>query len=137
MPFFFDPRFDTFSNGTKVFNRFRHKSAVTPFVMDGRTRAVDIRHRWTIDTPVQPAQGETYSVLVPGITHGDDAEPDEFLEARASGFQQGFGSLFEVISALMRIQFASFEKQMRMRFDKSRKQRVLRQLAIGMLLRRV
>ncbi len=73
-------------------------------------------------------------MLVAGVAHGDDAEANEFLEARAGAAEQFFWRLVEIRSALVEIQLAALEKEMRVRIDEAGQESVIGEIAIGRIL---
>ena len=68
--------------GGEVFEGLGHEAAVSAAVVDGCAGAIDIGHERTVGGGAEFAEGEADAVFVAGIAAGDDAEAQEFFEAR-------------------------------------------------------
>jgi hypothetical protein len=80
------------------------------------------------------AEGEAYAVFVACVAASDDAEVDEFFEARASELAELVGGLVERGCALDGIEFTPFEEEMGVGVDEAGEERVGGEVGIGSLL---
>ena len=76
-------------------------------------------------------------MLVTRIAKGDHAKTDNFVEAWAGVVQEFFGRLVQISSALIEVELATFEKQMRMRVDEAGEQHEFGEIGVGRVLIRV
>ena len=123
-------RFHALLRRQTILKRLRHECAVAPSMMNRRAGAVDIRHQRPVAARGKLAQRQAHAIFVAGVARGDDSQAHQPLQPLLRMAEQLRRALLQECRPLVRIKFAAFEKEVRVRVRQSRQQRVLGQVVI-------